>query len=158
MRATALIGTVALGLALGAIVLGHLLLVPMLEADTSLVDANLARAMAEPLAMRSAEVALGACVVLALVARHWLRHWAGATLALLAAGIAGANRFGVLPQVHEAWGRVDLVAMRPRVRIDAAEQLSLIHDSSLAVIVVLLIAIAALASLEPAKAKAKAKR
>lgn len=149
MRATALIGTLALGLALGSIVLGQLLLVPMLEADTSLVDANLARALAQPLALRSAELALAACVVLAAVARPWLRHRAGTTLALLALGIASADRFGLLPRAQEAWGRVDLVAMRPRVRIDAAEQLSLVHESTLAALLVILVAVAALASLEP---------
>lgn len=138
----------ALGLALGSIVLGHLLLVPMLEADTSLVDANLARALAQPLALRSAEVALAACVVLTAVARHWLRHRAGTTLGLLAVGIAAADRFGLLPRVHEAWGRVDLVAMRPRVRIEAAAQLSTIHEASLAALIVVLIALAALASVD----------
>jgi hypothetical protein len=146
VRPTALIGIVALGLALGSIVVGHLILVPTLQADTTLVDANLARALAEPLALRSAELALAACVALACVAQRWLRHRAGTTLALLAAGIAGVDRLGLLPRVHEAWGRVDLVAMRPQVRIEAAEQLSLIHEATLATSIVLLLAIAGFAS------------
>ncbi|WP_146155556.1 hypothetical protein [Enhygromyxa salina] len=146
MRLTALIGMLALGLALGSIVLGHLILVPALQADTTLVDANLARALAEPLALRTAELALAACVILTAVAQRWLRHGAGTTLALIATGIAGADRLGVLPRVHEAWGRVDLVAMRPQVRIEAAEQLSLVHEVTTASLVVILIAIAGLAS------------
>lgn len=147
MRPTVLIAILALGLALGATVLGQVLLVPMLEADTSLVDANLARALAEPLALRSAELSLAACVVLATVARSWLRHRAATTLALLAAGIAGADRLGLLPRMQAAWGRVDLVAMRPRVRIEDAQQLTTVHELSVAALLVVLVALAGLASL-----------
>lgn len=146
MRPTALIGIVALGLALGAIALGHGLLVPLLAGDTTLVDANLARALGEPLALRTAEVALAACVLLAAVARPWLRHRAGGTLALIAAGIAAADRLLLLPRVHEAWGRVDLVAMRPATRIVAAEESTLIHHCALGALAVVLLALAALAS------------
>ncbi len=149
MRPTALIGMLALGLALGSIVLGHLILVPMLQADTTLVDANLARALAEPLALRTAELALAACIVLAAVAHRWLRHRAGTTLALLAVGIAGIERFGLLGRLHVAWARVDLVAMRPQVKIAAAEQLATIHHAALAALIVLLLAIAGLACLKP---------
>lgn len=138
----------ALGLALGAIVLGHLILVPQLQADTSLVDPNLARALAEPLALRSAELALAASVMLAIVAQRWLRHRAGTTLALVAVGITGADRFGVLPRLQDAWGRVDLVAMRPELKVTAAEQLSQIHQLTLAALVVVLLALAGLASLD----------
>ncbi|KIG12734.1 hypothetical protein DB30_01092 [Enhygromyxa salina] len=138
----------ALGLALGSIVLGHLLLVPGLQADTTLVDANLARALAQPLSLRTAELALAACVVLTAVAKHWLRHNAGTTLALLATGIAAIDRLGVLPRAHEAWSRVDLVAMRPQARIDGAEQLWMVHEATLAALTVVLIALAGFASLD----------
>lgn len=148
VRATALIGILALGLALGSLILGHLILVPALEANTSLVDANLARALAEPLALRCAELVLLACVVLAGVARGWLRVRAGTTLALLAAGIAGADRLGLLPRMQAAWGRVDLVAMRPYVRVEDAQQLTLIHHSAVAALLLVLLALAGLASLE----------
>lgn len=154
MRATAFIGICSLGLALGAIVLGHLILVPSLQADTSLVDANLARALAEPLALRTSELALAACVVLAGVAHRWLRHRAGTSLALVAVGITGADRLGLLPRMHDAWGRVDLVAMRPLPRVAAAEQLSLIHQASVGAVVVVLLAIAGLACLREAPRKA----
>ena len=110
VRATALIGTLALGLALGSIVLGHLLLVPLLRADTSLVDANLARALAEPLVLRTGELLLGACLLLAAVASNWLGHRAGTSLGLLSTGLAAVDRFVLLPRMHEAWARVDLVA------------------------------------------------
>lgn len=138
----------ALGLALGSIVLGHLMLVPMLRADHALVDANLARALAEPLALRTAELVLAACVVLAAVAHRWLRHRAGTTLALLAVGIAGVERFGLLPRLHVAWARVDLVAMRPQAKIVVAEQLGTIQHAAIAALIVLLLAIAGLASLD----------
>jgi hypothetical protein len=148
VRPTAFIGMLALGLALGSMVLGHLILVPMLRAEPTLVDANLARALAEPLALRTAELALGACMVLAAVVHRWLRHRAGTTLALLAIGIAGVERFGLLPRLHVAWARVDLVAMRPQAKIAVAEQLSTIHHAALATLIVLLLAIAGLASLD----------
>ncbi|PRQ09613.1 hypothetical protein ENSA7_06730 [Enhygromyxa salina] len=145
----------ALGLALGSIVLGHLILVPALQGDTSLVDANLARALAQPLSLRTAELALAACVVLTAVAKHWLRHNAAASLALLAAGIAGVDRLGILPRAHEAWSRVDLVAMRPQVRIDAAEQLWMIHEATLAALAVVLLALAAFASTAKPKSRSE---
>lgn len=146
MRPAVLIGILALGLALGSIVLGHLIVVPSLQADTTLVDANLARALSEPLALRSAELCLAAAVIVAAVARAWLRHHAGTTLALLAVGLAATDRFVILPRVHEAWARVDLVAMRPIARIDAAEQLSTIHDGAVAALALVLVAVAILAS------------
>ncbi|MFO7565804.1 MAG: hypothetical protein R6X02_24390 [Enhygromyxa sp.] len=141
-----LIGILALGLALGSIVLGHVILVPTLQADTSLVDANLARALGEPLALRSAELCLIGAVILAAIARPWLRHHVGTTLGLLAAGLAATERFVILPRVHEAWARVDLVAMRPAARIETAEQLSMIHELAVAAIALVLIAVAVLAS------------
>ncbi len=146
MRPAVLIGILALGLALGSIVLGHLIVVPAMQADTSLVDANLARALSEPLALRTAELCLAASVVVVAVARAWLRHHAGTTLGLLAAGLAATDRVVILPRVHEAWARVDLVARRPVARLDAAEELSTIHDGAVAALVVVLIAIAVLAS------------
>jgi hypothetical protein len=146
MRPAVFIGILALGLALGSIVLGLMFVVPMLQADTSLVDANLARALGEPLALRSVELCLAATVVLAAFARAWLRHHAGTTLALLAVGLAATDRFVILPRMHEAWARVDLVAMRPAPRIEAAEQLSMVHDVAVAALVLVLMAIAALAS------------
>ena len=146
MRPAVLIGILALGLALGSIVLGHGIVVPTMQAHTTLVDANLARALSEPLALRTAELCLAAAVIVAAVARGWLRHRAGTTLGLLAVGIAGTDRFVILPRVHEAWARVDLVAMRPIARIDAAEQLSTIHDAATGVLLLVLVAIAVLAS------------
>jgi hypothetical protein len=146
MRPAVLIGILALGLALGSIVLGHVIVVPMLQTDTSLVDANLARALGEPLALRCAEVCLAACLTLAVIARAWLRHHAGTTLGLLAVGLAATDRFVILPRVHDAWARVDLVAMRPAARIEAAEQLAMVHDVAVAALALVFVAIATLAS------------
>ncbi|NVB37610.1 hypothetical protein G6O69_07185 [Pseudenhygromyxa sp. WMMC2535] len=149
MRTTAIIGIMSLALALGGVVVGHLLLIPMLRGETALVDANLARALSQPLAMRCAEVVLAASVLLAAVARRWLPHRVGPTLALLAAGVAGIERLVLLPELHEAWARVDLVAMRPLARIEVAEQLTLIHQACMGAMIVLLTGIAALACLRP---------
>ncbi|HLT39848.1 MAG TPA: hypothetical protein VK034_26385 [Enhygromyxa sp.] len=146
MRPAVLIGILALGLALGSIVLGHVIVIPTLQANTTLVDANLARALGEPLALRSAELCLIATVLVAAVARAWLRHHAGTTLGLLAAGLAATDRFVLLPRVHEAWARVDLVAMRPAARIETAEQLSRVHELAVAAIAITIVAIAVLAS------------
>lgn len=146
MRPAVLIGILALGLALGSIVLGHMIVVPTLQANTSLVDANLARALGEPLALRTAELCLAATVILAAIARPWLRHHAGTTLGLLAAGLAATERFVILPRVHEAWARVDRVAMRPTARVEAAEQLSTLHELAVGSIALLLVALALLAS------------
>ena len=98
------------------------------------------------MALRSAELCLAAAVVVAAVARLWLRHHVGTTLGLLAVGLAATDRFVILPRVHEAWARVDLVAMRPVARLDAAEQLTAIHDGAVGVLIVVLIAVAVLAS------------
>jgi hypothetical protein len=148
VRPTALIGMLALGLALGSIVIGQLILAPQLRGDTALVDANLARALTEPLVMRAAEITLAACLLLVALAGTWLRHRAGTTLGLLAIGLTTVDRFVLLPRVHEAWARVDLVAMRPHVRVEAAEQLELIHEATLASVLIVLLALAALASVE----------
>lgn len=148
VRPTALLGMLVLGLALGSIVLGHLLLAPQLRGDTTLVDANLARALAEPLVLRTGEVLLAACLVLAAVAGSWLGHRAGTSLGLLSLGLAAADRFVLLPRLHEAWARVDLVAMRPLPRVTAAEQLTLAHEAVLAAMLIALLATAGLASLD----------
>jgi len=147
VRATALIGNLALGMALGAIVVGHLVLIPALTGEATLVDANLARALSEPLALRCAEIVLAACVLLAIVARRGLEHPAAQTLALLAAGIAACDRLVLVPEVHAAWAKVDLVAMRPVAQIAGAEEITLIHQAALAALVVLLVAAAGLAHL-----------
>jgi hypothetical protein len=136
----------ALALGLGAVVVGQAVLVPLAAGNTSLVDPNLARALSEPLALRAGEIALAACVVLSIVAGPWLRHKAGTTLALLSAGVAALDRLVLLPSVHDAWGRVDLVAARPVAKIELAEQASQIHHGALAVLVLLMVATAAMAT------------
>ena len=55
MRPTALLAHISLGLAVGAVVVGHMLLVPSLATNPELIDPNLARALAEPLALRTAD-------------------------------------------------------------------------------------------------------
>lgn len=140
-------GIASLGLALGAILVGQLILVPLVAGNTALVDANLARALAEPLTLRAAELTIGATVILAALAQPWLRHRVASSLALLAAGIAACDRLVLLPELHGRWGRVDLVAMRPLDRIAEASQLSLVHHAALAVVLLLLLALSVIAAL-----------
>ena len=148
VRPSVLIGHLALALALGAIVVGHLLLIPLLCANTALVDANLARALSEPLALRCGELVLAGCVLAALASKRWLAHRAGLTLSLVAVGVAAIDRLVLIPELHQAWGRVDLVAMRPLARIEVAEQLTLVHQASLGAMVVALVGLGALAAID----------
>ncbi len=145
-RLLGLVGTLALSVALGSLLVGHLLLIPSLTSDTTLIDPNLARALGEPLARRCGEVLLGACVLLAIVARPWTKQRVATSLGLIAAALAASDRLVLLPRVQQAWSRVDLVARRPAERLADAEQLQQMHDLLLGALLVVVVAIAALTS------------
>lgn len=112
--------------AIGAVVIGYGVVLPTLDGQTHLVDANLGRALAEPIALRLAEILVGASIVLALVAPRWLRTRLGTTLALMLVTATTANRVLLAPAVYAAWARVDLVAGRPLDRLAQAQELA--HD------------------------------
>ncbi len=124
MRASAFFGLVAATTAMGALAMGELVVLPGLQAQSALIDANLAKALAAPLHFRLSEVVLGAALVIAAVGPRLLRSAPGTALCLLLLGGAAAHRFVVLPALYAAWSRADLVAGRPVERVLAAENLA----------------------------------
>jgi hypothetical protein len=124
VRLAALLGTIALCVAIGAVTIGYGVVLPTLGAQTHLIDANLSRALAEPIALRLAEILLGASIVLALAAPCWLKGRLGTTLALALVMATTANRVLMAPAVYAAWARVDLVAGRPMDRLARAQELA----------------------------------
>lgn len=112
-RAAACLGIIALAAALGALVVGELVVLPGLQAQAGLVDLNLLTRLVAPIQLRCTEIALVAAVVLVGVAPYWLRSRVLTTLALLAVAGTGALRLMVLPSLYEAWSKVDRVALAP---------------------------------------------
>ena len=147
----ALLGTLALALALGSLVVGHLLLIPALAGNTDLIDANLARTLAEPLALECATLIGFACVALAGLAKPWLKHTLGLSVSLVAVAIAALDRLALLPRMQAAWSRVDLVAGRPVERVREAEQLQQTHEIALILLLVALVSLVVLATWQRAK-------
>lgn len=123
-RAAACIGILALALALGALVVGQLVVLPGLEGQHALVDQNLLTRLVAPLHLRCMELALVGSVLLLGVAPYWLRSRLITTLALVAVTGTGALRMIMLPAVYEAWARVDRVALAPHDRLVRAEGLT----------------------------------
>ena len=115
-----MLATFSLALALGGLVSTLAVTMPMLEAPTGLVDANLARAIRAPLELRMATVQTA---VVGLAAASLLGRDEGkapATCALLALICLLVHRLWLLPETHEALTRVDLVALRPAAKLDLA--------------------------------------
>lgn len=123
-RAAACIGILALAVALGALVVGQLVVLPGLEGQHALVDANLLTRLVAPLHLRCMEIALVGSVLLLGVAPYWLRSRLITTLALVAVTGTGALRMIMLPAAYEAWARVDRVAQAPHDRLVRAEGLT----------------------------------
>lgn len=124
-RAAACLGIVALAAALGALVVGELVVLPGLEGQgAQLVDINLLTRLVAPIHLRCVELALVAAVVLVGVAPYWLRSRLATTLALLTVAGTGALRMVVLPSLYEAWSRVDRVAQAPYDRLQRAQDLA----------------------------------
>jgi hypothetical protein len=141
-----MLGILALALALGSLIVGHLVLIPMLAGDTSLIDANLARTLAEPLAIRCATLLALACVALAVLAKPWIDNTVALSVSLIAVAIAALDRLALLPRVQAAWSRVDLVAGRPIERVEEAQQLQQTHEIALLLLLCALVALVVLAT------------
>ena len=103
---------------------GQLVVLPGLESQGGLVDANLLTRVAAPIHLRCTEIGLLGAVVLVGVASTWLRSRLGTTLALLAVAGTGALRLALLPALYEAWARVDRVALLPHDRLVRAQDLA----------------------------------
>jgi hypothetical protein len=123
MRPAAYLGRSALATAMGAVLVGELVVVPGLANQAHLVDANLATALTGPLHLRIADIVLAATVVLAAIAPRWLGSRLATAAALLTVATAAVYRL-VLPAAYGAWSRVDRVAGRPVDRLLEAERLT----------------------------------
>jgi hypothetical protein len=119
----AALAILALSTALGALVVGELVVVPMLG-RTDLLDANLATAVSAPVHLRTAEIGVAAGLAVALAVPAWLRSRFATSVALLLLLGATARRVVLLPALYAAWARVDIVAGRPEARLHEARELA----------------------------------
>lgn len=142
MRAATALGQLALAVALGALVVGYGVVLPLLDGGTELVDANLARAIIEDIALRLGLVITGACGLLVISARAWTQSRLASSLALCAFALAGIDRFILMPRMYQAWSRVDMVAMRPLDRVAEAGQLTNGHYWVLLAVALALVGVA----------------
>lgn len=119
-------GSLALSVALGALVVGYGLLLPSLEMDHHFfVDANLAKSLSHPLSLRLAEVLLVAQLILVFLLPRWITHRLATTVGIVLLAFAIALRWWLIPEVYDAWSRVDLVAKRPADALQIAYQWTL---------------------------------
>lgn len=114
----------ALALALGAMAVGELIVVPGLVQQHGLLDANALTRVAAPIHLRCAELALLASMLVAGLSPYWLRSRVATTCALLAVAGAATLRLSALPTVYAAWSQVDRVAQAPYGRLVRAEGLT----------------------------------
>ncbi|GEM_PF-5658966 len=141
-----LLGFLMLAVCMGTIVVGFGMLLPVLDAQQELLDANLAAAVGRPLALRLSDTLLTGAMVLAVITPSWVRHRMATTLALLLLSGATLQRIVVLPRVHEAWSLVDRVTGRPLDRVLDAERWSSVHLGILTCLFMISIAMVWLAS------------
>ncbi len=114
----------ALAAALGAMVVGQLVVVPGLQSQGDLVDLNLLTRVLAPIHLRCTEIALVGSVMLVGVAFTWLRSRLATTLALLSTAATGVLRLALMPALYQAWARVDRVAMLPHDRLVRAQDMA----------------------------------
>lgn len=119
MRPFALATAASLALTLGALIVGHGILVPMVAEPSALADANLAGALSAPLALRCADIVLVGGLVLGFCVPRCTTTRFATTAALSLTAIAAVERMFVLPRLSSMWARVDRVSQRP---VDVLEQ------------------------------------
>ena len=145
MSARACFAALCWALALGGLLVGAGFILPALEHESTLVDPNLARALAAPLELRLSELVLLACLGFATSASRW---GGGAIVNALSMGallLAAADRVVLLPQAQQAWSRCDRAAWRPINRIEEAQLLEFFHDGASALLLVVLVSAGCLA-------------
>lgn len=98
---------------MGAQLVGRVVVLPELAAQSNLIDANLIVSLSEPLHLRLAEVVLAAHLLIAASAGRWLEARWATSVALVLVGLSGLQRFVILPAMYGAWSMADLVAARP---------------------------------------------
>ncbi len=151
MRLAACLGLLAFATFFGALVIGHGLVLPAL-AGSPLIDGNLGNALTAPLALRLAEVLVGAGLVLVLTASHWTSSRMATTTALLLTGAALAHRLLLLPHLTRLWARVDVVASRPIDTLAEAQRWTQHQQWLLLAMGALLIVLAVAATRTPTRA------
>lgn len=158
MLPRALTLVVALSLGLGALVVGHGLIVPASAQASALADANLARALTEPAALRVAECAALACAILWLAALKTWPRGAATTLSFAATVACVVDRVWLIPRTFSLGARVDLVTSAPAGAMAEYSRGQLIHQLAVATASVLLAAVAVLLARQIADALAKSQR
>lgn len=120
-----------------------------------LIDANLAQALAQPIELRSLELAIAGLLGLLICTRKLVDQKLGSSAALAALGLSVLDRLIVLPRVHDAYGKVDMVALRPESALRAAGELGLVHALAAGLTGVLVVVVIgfAVSTLSPPKKK-----
>lgn len=113
MKPLSVLGLLACAAAMGAQLVGRVVVLPELAAQSNLIDANLIVSLSEPLHLRLAEVVLAAHLLIAASAGRWLEARWATSVALVLVGLSGLQRFVILPAMYGAWSMADLVASRP---------------------------------------------
>jgi hypothetical protein len=142
LRPAACLGVIVVATALAALVLGRFVVVPMLAHGHALVDANLARSLAEPLHLRLAELGLAASLIAFVLVPRWTRSRVAAALAVVVVLGTALWRALLLPALYTAYSRVDLVAGRPVDRLQELERLEDIESAAVSAMALLLVALA----------------
>lgn len=104
--------------------MAQLVVVPGLQAQNTLVDANVLTRITAPIHLRCVDIALIGSLLLLGITPLWLRSRIAITAALLSVAGTAALRFVALPEVYTAWSSVDRVAMAPYGRLVRAEGLA----------------------------------
>ena len=137
VRGLSLLRTVmvfALGVCIGALLLGHGILLPMVR-NAALVDPNLARAIASPLVLRTAELLLAGAVAATMVCSRVVAEptlaRVASTSALVLTAVAAVERVIVLPRLEHSIALVDLVSGRPTEVMEVVTGLERVHNGLL---------------------------
>lgn len=114
----------------------------MLAHGHTLVDANLARSLAEPLHLRLAEIGLGATLAAFVLVPRWTRSRVAAALAMVLVVSMALWRALLVPALYAAYARVDLVAGRPLDRLQEVERLDDLESAAVSAMALLFVALA----------------
>ena len=157
-RLSAFFGVLGLAAAAGGLAIGNLVILPGLTGEHVLLDANQAISLAGPLHLRCAEFTLVGALLMALAVPRWVKSRGASALALVATGCAAIARLWLLPQLYEAWAKVDLVAARPVARMAEAELLAEQALSLDVLLAAVLVAFVVVVSVRPRRSVAPPQR
>lgn len=141
MKPLSVLGLLACAAAMGAQLVGRVVVLPELAAQSNLIDANLIVSLSEPLHLRLAEVVLAAHLLIAASAGRWLEARWATSVALVLVGLSGLQRFVILPAMYGAWSMADLVASRPIEHVLTGDRMQWQDNMLVAVMTLLQLAI-----------------